>query len=346
MSIRTLAQRLDLSITTVSRALAGYSDVSKATQERVRQAAREMGYRPNSSARNLKLGRANTIGLVMAVAGPGGDPFMSELISGVSASLEAHDLDLVITAAADDAAAIAAIRRVADGRKVDGFILPRTRWDDPRVAFLMEIGLPFVCHGRTSRADRHAWLDIDGEAAFAEAAQRLLDQGHRRIAFINAPLDYTFARHRRAGVLAALRAAGLAPVADIAAPQARFAEGEAAAAALLAADPRPTALLCATDQLAIGALAAIRKRGLRAGRDVAVIGYDDIAISAHADPPLTTMRQPIAEEGAELVRLMLGAIAGKPVAELQTLWRATLVPRASDGPPDDVNSPRRATPGR
>jgi LacI family transcriptional regulator len=332
VSIRTLARTLDLSITTVSRALAGYSDVSKTTQERVKEAARTMGYRPNASARNLKLGKANTIGLVMAVAGPGGDPFMSELISGVSAALEVHDLDLIITAAADDAAALAAIRRVADGRKVDGFIVPRTRWQDPRVAFLMELGLPFVCHGRTARADAHAWLDVDGEAAFAEAANRLVAQGHRRIAFINAPLDFTYARHRRTGVLKALGAAGLTLAGDVAAPRARFAEGEAAAAGLLAAYPRPTALLCATDQLAIGALAAIRKQGLRAGHDVAVIGYDDIAISAHADPALTTMRQAIAEEGAELVRLMLGAIAGKPAAELQTLWRATLVPRASDGP--------------
>jgi LacI family transcriptional regulator len=332
VSIRELARTLDLSITTVSRALAGYSDVSIATRDRVRSAAKSMGYRPNASARNLKLGKANAIGLVMPAVGPGGDPFLSELIASIGSALAAHDLDLVVTSAADDDAALGAIRRVADGRKVDGMILPRTRWDDPRVDLMMELNIPFVCHGRTSRAREHAWLDIDGEAAFSEATRRLIALGHRRLALVNAPGVFTYARHREAGFRAAMNAAGLAPVAVVAAARARFAEGEEAAGALLDAPSRPSALLCATDQLAIGALAAIRKRGLKAGVDVSVIGYDDIAISTHTDPPLTTMRQAIADEGQELVRLMLGAIGGKPVAELQTLWSATLVARASDGP--------------
>ncbi len=332
MSIRALAQTLDLSITTVSRALAGYSDVSKATQDRVKAAAKAMGYRPNASARNLKLGRANAVGLVMPVVGPGGDPFMAELISGMTAALAAKDLDLVITGAADGDAALAAIQRVADGRKVDGFILPRTRWDDPRVDLLLDIGIPFVCHGRTARAAEHAWLDVDGEAAFEEAAQRLIAQGHRRIALINGPPTFTYARHREAGFLKAMRAGGIEPAAIVAAVRAGIGEGEEEAGRLLDLAPRPTALLCATDQLAIGAILASRRRGLKVGADVSIIGYDDIAIAAHTDPPLTTMRQSIAEESAELVRLLLARIAGAPAAELQTLWRATLVARATDGP--------------
>jgi LacI family transcriptional regulator len=127
--------------------------------------------------------------------------------------------------------------------------------------------------------------------------------------------------------------AGVTPTAIHAAPHARFAEGEAAAEELLDLSPRPTALLCATDQLAIGALTALRKRGLKPGADISVIGYDDIAISAHTEPPLTTMRQDIAEEGAELVSLMLGRIAGRPVGALQSLRKATLVARGTDGPP-------------
>jgi LacI family transcriptional regulator len=333
VSIRTLARTLDLSITTVSRALAGYSDVSKSTQARVREAAREMGYRPNASARNLKLGRANTIGLVMPAVGRGGDPFMSELISGVGAALNERELDLIITAADDLEGELSAIRRVADGRKVDGLIVPRTRWNDARVDLLLDMSIPFVCHGRTARAAEHAWLDVDGEAAFAEATQRLIGLGHRRIALINAPENLTFARHRGAGFTRALAEAGLTPAAEVAVPRARIEAGEAAASHLLMQPVPPTALLCATDQIALGALAAIRKQGLKAGRDVSVIGYDDLVIAAHAEPALTTMRQPIADEAAELVRLMLGAINGQPATELQTLWSATLVPRASDGPP-------------
>jgi LacI family transcriptional regulator len=269
----------------------------------------------------------------MPAVGRGGDPFMSELIAGISASLNERDLDLIITTADDLAGELAAIRRVADGRKVDGLIVPRTRWEDARVDLLLELGLPFVCHGRTARADEHAWLDIDGEAAFAEATRRLIGLGHRRIALINAPLSFTFARHRAAGFARALAEAGLRPAAEIATPRARIEAGEAAAADLLMRPEPPTALLCATDQIALGALAAIRKQGLMAGRDVSVIGYDDLVIAAHAEPPLTTMRQAIADEAAELVKLMMGAMQGKPLTDLQTLWNATLVPRASDGPP-------------
>ena len=332
MSIRDLARSLDLSITTVSRALAGYSDVSEATKAKVKAAADAIGYRPNAMARSLKLGRADAFGLIIpAVAG--GDPFLSELVAGLSAALSERDLDLLVTAVPPGEAELSAIRRVHDARKVDGFIVPRTRWSDPRVDLLMELGVPFVCHGRTARAEAHAWLDIDGEAAFVEATDRLLSLGHRRIGFIGAPDVYTYARHRQAGHLQAMARAGIAPDRGltVTAASPSLADGERAAAALLSLPARPTALLAATDLLAIGALSALRASGLKAGHDVSVIGYDDLALSAHTVPPLTTMRQPIADEGRALVELLLGRIAGKPVSELQVLWRAELVVRASDG---------------
>jgi LacI family transcriptional regulator len=335
LSIRELARKLDISITTVSRALAGYSDVSKATQDRVKAAAKAAGYRPNASARSLKLGRADAMGLVLPVSkGWHGDPFLSELVAGLSAALAEKDLDLVVTSVPAGEAETAAIQRVYDARKVDGFFVPRTRWNDPRVDLLLELDVPFVCHGRTARADEHAWLDIDGEAAFIESMARLVGLGHRRIAFIGAPEAFTYARHRYAGYRTGLDKAGIAfdETISLKTPAAVIAEGEKAANALLAVAPRPTAILCATDQLAIGALSALRGAGMRAGQDISVIGYDDIALSAHIEPPLTTMRQPIADEGRALVELLLGRIAGKPVTELQTLWRATLVARASDGP--------------
>jgi LacI family transcriptional regulator len=335
LSIRELARTLDLSITTVSRALAGYSDVSKGTQARVKAAAKAVGYRPNASARSLKLGRANAMGLVLPLAKGGhGDPFLSELVAGLSAALAERDLDLVVTAVPPGEAETVAIQRVYDARKVDGFFVPRTRWTDPRVDFLIAQDVPFVCHGRTARAQEHAWLDIDGELAFLEAGQRLVGLGHRRIAFIGAPDVFTYARHRREGYAKALAEGGIVfdPSLVITAAAAGVVEGEKAAAALLALRPRPSAILAATDLLAIGALSAIRSAGLQPGRGISVIGYDDIAFAAHTVPPLTTLRQPIADEGAALVELLLGRIAGKPVAELQTLWRASLVLRASDGP--------------
>jgi LacI family transcriptional regulator len=334
VSIRTLARELDLSITTVSRALAGYSDVSKATQERVKAAAKAIGYRPNASARSLKMGRANAMGLVLPSSAAQGDAFLSELIAGVSAALARQDLDLVVTTTRSDEREINDIRRVADARKVDGFILPRTRWDDPRVDLLIEMNIPFVCHGRTSRAAEHAWLDIDGEAAFTEAMARLVSFGHKNIALINAPKTFTFARHRAAGYRKGLAAAGLTGKDhwQLEAPSATIEHGMALAVQLMSGADRPTAILCATDQLAIGAIKALKDVGLQPGRDVSVIGYDDIMIASHIEPPLTTMRQAISKEAEQLVALLMGRMSGKPVSDLQCLWRAELIARASDGP--------------
>ncbi len=334
MSIRKLAKSLDLSITTVSRALAGYPDVKSETREKVQAAAKAAGYRPNARARSLKLGRADAVGLIVPSASQG-DPFLSELVAGLGAALAARDLDLLVTTAAPGEAEIAAIQRVHDASKIDGFIVPRTRWRDARVDLLLALDAPFVCHGRTARAIEHAWLDVDGEAAFVEAAEHLLRLGHKRIGFIGAPEVYTYARHRRAGYALALKTAGIGqdPALTIVAERADIGGGADAAARLLALPEPPTAILAATDMLAFGALSALRKAGLQAGADISVIGYDDLAMAAHTVPPLTTMRQAIADEGRTLVELLLGRIAGKPVNELQVLRRAELVVRGSDGAP-------------
>jgi LacI family transcriptional regulator len=333
LGIRTLARDLGLSITTVSRALAGYSDVSAATRVRVERKAAEIGYRPNAAARRLKTGRADAVGLILP-AGPAGfgDPFLAELMGAIGAELSGRDIDLLVTAVEDGEAEIAALHRLITGRKVDGVILPRTRWQDARIDLLLELDFPFVTHGRSARADEHAWLDIDGEEAFAALGARLVAAGHRRITLLNAPDSYAYARARATGFRKAMQTAGLpapqTPVMALAAATA--AAGEAAVAAVLDSGEPPTAIACATDQIAFGVISALAARGLRAGRDIAVVGYDDLPLSALVSPTLTTMRQPIRQEGRRLVEMLLDRIAGKPAGELRELWPAELVVRESD----------------
>lgn len=332
--LRTLAGLLGLSITTVSRALGGYRDVSETTRARVVEAARIHGYRPNRAAQRLKSGRADAIGLVLPQgAGAYADAFLAELVSAVGSALAERDLDLVLTATRRGEDEPGAIARLIEGRRVDGVIVPRTLWDDPRVDDLIARGFPFVTHGRTRRAAEHAWLDLDGEAAMRAAMERLLGFGHRRIAFLNAPLGFSFARYRLAGYEQGLADAGLPPRAElVASGPATVEAGERAAGELLRLAEPPTAILCATDRLAYGALRAIRDAGLRPGADVSVIGHDDLMASAHQTPALTTLRQPMREEGVILVDALLGVIEGAKPATHQFLAQATLVPRASDGP--------------
>jgi LacI family transcriptional regulator len=332
--IRGLAQELDLSITTVSRALAGYSDVAERTRARVAAAAAAQGYRPNASARRLKTGRADAVGFLLPMdAGGYSDPFLAELLASIGARLAESDVDLLVCPLPDGPGELAAIRRLVDGRKVDGVILPRTRWRDQRVDLLMTLEIPFVTHGRTNQADAHPWLDIDGEAAFREASERLIAVGHRRIALINGPSALAYAGYRRAGYEAALRAADLFAEDLIVEAAPAPTMGAAEAGRLLDLAVPPTALLCATDRIAIGALSALSERGLTAGREVSVIGYDDLPFAANTSPPLTTMRQPITAEGRTLVDMLARRLAGAPVSDLQLLWRAEWVARRTVGPP-------------
>ena len=152
-------------------------------------------------------------------------------------------------------------------------------------------------------------LDLDGEAAFAEATERLVGFGHRDIALINAPEHYMFAQHRAAGWRRGLAAAGL-PDGPVLQAEATEENGHRLMSMLLARRRRPTAVLCATDRMAVGALHALASAGLRAGRDVSVIGYDDLPMASYTDPPLTTLEQPIPRMAQRLVDMLLALLDG------------------------------------
>lgn len=333
-NLRMLADHLNLSQGTVSRALNDYADISASTRDRVRMAARTMGYAPNPTARRLATGVAEVAAYVM----PRRDDAMSEsfvtpLLQGLGESLAARGWDLLVVHAASVEEEVAALRRLTATRQVGGVVLSRPRKVDARIDFLREAGFPFVVHGRSDDCDDYAWYDVDSRTACAEAVARLVELGHRRIGYVGAPLHFTFAQMRLGGYRDALAAHDIDhdPAFEAVAALSDGA-GEAAAADLLSRDPAPTALLCATDPQALGALAAIRARGLVPGRDVSVIGYDGLSIGRHANPPLSTMAQPQADSGKRLGEMLLAVIDGGEPSDFQELHRAEFLRRDTDGP--------------
>jgi LacI family transcriptional regulator len=331
MSIRHLASSLGLSITTVSRALAGYSDVAPATRERVQREAARSGYRPNQVARRLRTGRSGTVGIVVPAEQGSFDQFFLAMLGAIGPLLSRAGLDLVLMGAPPGDAEMHAYRQLVEHHRVDGVLLARTRRDDPRIRYLIDRGMPFVAHGRSETSGSFAYLDLDGEAAFAEATERLIGFGHSEIALINASEHYMFAHHRMAGWQRALAAAGL--------PQGQSLQAEATEEngfrlmnAQLAGHRPPTAVLCATDRMAVGALHALASVGLRAGRDVSVIGYDDLPMASFTDPPLTTLEQPIPRMAERLVQMLLAIMDGAEPSQFREVWRARLIARQSDGP--------------
>jgi LacI family transcriptional regulator len=331
MSIRRLATELGLSVTTVSRALAGYPDVAAATRQRVQHAAKRSGYRPNPVARRLRTGRSGTAGIVVPSDQGTFDQFFLAMLGAIGPLLSRAGLDLVLMGAPPGEAETHAYRQLVEHHRVDGVLLARTRRDDPRIRYLLDRRIPFVAHGRSETPGRFAYLDLDGEAAFAAATERLIGFGHTDIGLINAPADYMFAHHRAAGWRRALDAAGLAPGPQLQA-EATEESGFRLMNAMLASQRPPTAVLCATDRMAVGALHALASAGLRAGRDVSVIGYDDLPMASYTDPPLTTLEQPIQQMAQRLVHMLLALLDGADAAALGEVWQARLIARRSDGP--------------
>ncbi|MBI1775798.1 MAG: LacI family DNA-binding transcriptional regulator [Proteobacteria bacterium] len=333
-ALRALASSLGLSPTTVSRALDGYGDVAAKTRQRVHLAADAAGYRPNAAARRLRRGAPEMVSLVLPTE-PGhfNEPLYIELLAAMGGHLAGQGFDLTLIAAPPGPDEIKTYRRLVEGRRADGIVVVRTRRQDPRIDYLGRIGFPFVVMGRTEMPLPYAFVDGDGELAFLEATQRLLRLGHRRIAHIAAPAAFTFAHLRRRGYERAMRQAGLAPV--IAEATADERGGLAGARDILGAREPPTALLCATDLMAFGALKAARERGLAVPADLSVIGHDNIPMSAYSDPPLTTMELPIEATGRRLAEMILARIGGAGPEGMQEILAVRPTERGSTARPRD-----------
>lgn len=333
MNLKELAAQLSLSKATVSRALAGHSDISPQTRERVRKAADAAGYIPTATALKLRSGKSGAFGIVLPQGyGPFEHPLHSELLAGMAERVAESGLDLIVTVPPPQGDEVTAIRRLVEGRRVDGIVVSRTLQSDDRVAYLLEKRFPFVTFGRTPVSDRHPWLDIDSHAAMLEATRRLIGLGHRHIVHLGVPVFFGFAAHRRTGFHKGMMEAGLSIDPSLSLT-AQF-DGEFPVEpilTLLAARPEITAFLCDTDALAMSALKAVRQAGKEPGKEISVIGFGDLPFAAQVEPALTTSGFRVRAAGRRLIEMLMQHVGGEPVDRLQELWQPHLVVRQSDG---------------
>lgn len=340
VTLKDIAERLGLSITTVSRALAGYQDVAESTRARVEQAAHEMGYYPNVTARQLQKKRTDTIAFVIPTHGPRfSDPFFGELLAGIGNEAGHHGFDLLVsTQAPDTEAEHEAYRRIVNGRKADGALVVRTRESDQRIRFLGQQGFPFVAFGRSDLNSTHAYVDEDSYSGLKMLTQLLIDLGHRRIGYISATPGLMFCRWRWQGFVEAMEENGIEPDQSLV-EQGDLTQrsGFLAAKKLLDQDLRPTAIVACNDLMALGAMSAAQQMGLVVGQDLSIGGFDDIPLAELAHPPLTTVRQPIYEIGKRITQMLIQLIQGQTIPETQVMLTPELMIRDSSGrPPDDV----------
>ncbi len=333
VTIKDIAKRTGKSITTVSRALHGYDDVSPETREMIVRTAEEMGYTPNLLAQRLQKQRTDTLGFILPTFGPRfSDPFFSEFLAGIGNTAGEYGYDLLVSTQPPGEKELEIYRKKVMGRQVDGFIVVRTRCHDPRIQLLREMGTPFVAFGRTEDDLDYPFVDEDGAAGMSMLVEHLLKLGHRRIAYISPPLEYTFARDRLRGVQETLTAAGLALPEDyLVFGDLTQRSGLAEAARLLNLPEPPTAIIAGNDLMAFGAMSAVQQRGMQVGRDIAVAGFDDTPMAETAHPPLTTVHQPIYKIGRMITEMLIKIIQGEPLESTQIILKPQLIVRQSCG---------------
>ncbi len=335
--IRRLAQHLDISIGTVSRALNGRPDVNEETRKRVLEAAAELGYVPNQSGRSLRQGTTNIIGFMMQTGAEitgQGDTFFMSVFDGVQTVFARHRLDLVALLCSSQEDPDDYLRRVVARGFADGLILSATQRHDPRLEFLAKRKIPFATLGRSLTDVGQPWLDLDFEGMAQTAIDRLVAKGHRRIAVTrphdDVNLGYIFVDQ----AASALAAHGLSLDPDLVFRSTpNEAGGYQIARELLSKKDRPTAILLVNESIAIGFYRGLSEAGLKPGRDIAVIGRHSPQ-THFLSPSLTGFELSRRDLGIALAEALLATMPAfshfYPNAELRKIWREELIEGESD----------------
>jgi len=328
-TIRDVARRAGVSPSTVSRILTGNTPVTVGKQKRVQQAIERLGFRPNALARGLKQRRSQSIGLLIPDIT---NPYFAEAAKGVEEEAHRGGFAVLLCDSENDLGREARYLELLRERQVDGLIYV-TAGDGARLRQTWA-GLPLVVMDREVPGLSADSVTTDNERGAYEISRFLLQQGHRRIAFLAGPRQLTPARLRLRGYRRALREFKVPADASLI----RYAEftvegGRKGMQPLLEVSPRPTAVAASDDVMALGAVQAIEDAGLRVPADISVAGFDDIPFAALVRPPLTTVAQPVRRMGAVAVELLLAQLTTRRNGYRRVLLEPRLVVRGSVGAP-------------
>jgi LacI family transcriptional regulator len=328
-TIYTVAEKAGVSIATVSRVLNGTARVNEQTRAKVHQAMDALGYQPNASARGLAANTTETIALVFPKLS---GPFFSELIRGAEIAASDSDYHLLIYGASGDRLGAKNQTLGMLTTKVDGLILASSGVSRCYLQELQRQNLPVVALGEDPSDISADTIQPDNIGGAEKIVTHLIEHGYRRIAMINGPATRAHASDREIGYRNALRAHSLPCFSELVIAGA-FDEdsGYTAMQQLLQQDPVPDAVFAASDQMAIGAMAAIHESGLRVPEDIALVGFDDIETARYMQPPLTTIHQDMLGQGQLAVRMLLARINGVESDVETIILPTTLIIRRSCG---------------
>ncbi|GAA3753989.1 LacI family transcriptional regulator [Spinactinospora alkalitolerans] len=332
VGIGEVAARAGVSPGTVSNVLNRPERVAEATRRRVEEAIRELDYVRNSSGSSLRSGRTDSIGLLVLDVT---NPFFTEVARGVEDEATAEGLAVLLLNSAERAdRQRRSLRLLAEQRAAGAVVMPIDD-DLSDLLWLRQRGISWVLLDRGDiEVEEGCSVCVDNHAGGLAAGRHLISLGHERISFVSGPFAIEQCRDRLAGLRSACAEAGLDPheaVRVVETPQLNARSGEDAAEAVLAGGPRrrPQAVFCANDQLALGLLKSLGRRGIRAPEDISVMGYDDIDVASLIHPGLTSVAQPKYEMGRAAMRLLLAELNDPGHRHERLRFEPTLVARGS-----------------
>jgi LacI family transcriptional regulator len=329
VTIREVANLAQVSLGTVSNVLNNPSVVAPATRERVLDAIESTGFVRSTAAHQLRVGKSRTVGvLVLDIA----NPFFTEMVRGAEHVLRERDYVLIVCSSDQSAEREQRYFRVLEEHRVDGLLISPVERDLEGAAELVAHGIPTVLLDRDGSSRGLCSATVDDVRGAELAADHLFEQGHQAIAFVNGPPSIRQCIDRREGARRSTRRArrrGSASLREIVADALTIEQGEAAVKALFAMRPRPSAVMCANDLLALGVLRGLSVAGIVVPDEMAIVGYDDVAFASMLSPSLTSVRQPKYELGVVAAELLLEEMTGLPHDHRDVRFEPELVIRAS-----------------
>ncbi|MEV6153777.1 LacI family DNA-binding transcriptional regulator [Nonomuraea sp. NPDC052129] len=309
-TLEAVAARAGVSRATASRVVNGQTTVAPHIRDAVLRAIDELGYLPNPAARSLVTQRTDSVALVVSEPPTrvfSEDPLFATAIRSASVELEAADKQVVLMLASSPKSHARVERYIAGGH-VDGVMLISMHGADPLPTALSRLRVPVVSYGRPAVPVNIPYVDNDNVGGAEAAVRHLVEAGRRRIATIAGPQDMIGGQDRLTGYRNILRDSDRRSI--VAVGDFTRQSGAVAMRQLLGDDPSLDAVFVANDLMAVGALQSLRLAGRRVPDDVAVVGFDDIEAAKYTEPPLTTVRHPVPEQAAAMVRLLLGLFTG------------------------------------
>ena len=311
MNIKELAKKLDLSITTVSRALGGYSDVSDKTRKRVKKYASKYQYSPNPYASVLASGKTNTVGYVLPIYGTNSSTLNQgnffQFVSGMSDELFSESIQLQILFAKSENEEIKAYEKLILEQKIENIVLQNIKINDKRIEFLNKHKINYVAWGKTKSNKNFSWVDLDNSGAIETITNYLIKKKHKNIAYINISEKYNFANERKLSFLRTLKKNKInfnknyyASV-KLEEPEKSF----EIIKNMLKTNKKISSVICSTEYSALSAIKACNYLKLKIGKDISIITFDGPLVRDLSSPPITAVSFPVKELGKKAINILL-----------------------------------------